>query len=98
MFANDVHKQAAKAALARLVVQGGDSRIVVLAVAEASVTLGLQLGDLSSYAALQKYADGVAAKGERVSNRKWSSYSQSVRIVVDQIARQGRLELQALSL
>lgn len=75
MLVNSTDKQAAKAALGLAVsTRGWNPEYAAAGVAAAAARLGLQLGDMGSFNALTRYAYGVAEKGERVSNRRWSEY------------------------
>lgn len=84
---NVVDKRVAKATLGLLVATRGLSPMwAAQGVEVAAAKLGLQLGDLSSLRALDAYANGVADKGEKVSNRKWAEYSQAVQKAAFQLA------------
>jgi hypothetical protein len=82
---NNVHKRAAKAAVARLVVHYGcDPGYAAWGVAGGVMEHGLQVGDLGSVSALTRYAAGVARQGEKVSNRQWDQYGE-IRALADKL-------------
>jgi hypothetical protein len=87
MLVNHTHKKAAKAALALTVAsRKWDTRWAAQGVAEAAASMGLQLGDMGSLNALTRYADGVAERGERASNRRWAQYPTEVQTLARKLA------------
>jgi len=97
MLVNSVHKQAAKAAIARMVVLDHcHPGLAGTAVASAASEMGLQLGDLGSAVALSQYAAGVAAKGEKACNRKWSRYPKHVRVLASKLRQHAAREINDL--
>ena len=78
---NNVHKQAVKASVARMVVKGHSPRYIALAVNDVVRQMALEVGDLQDVRSLQQYAEGVERNGERVSNRKWEHYPQNVQFL-----------------
>ena len=91
MLVDYSHKRAAKAAVALLVVHSeADPRLVGPAVGEAAANQGLQLGNLGSASELMRYACGVQANGEGVSNRKWGRYPTDVRRTAYALAQEAK--------
>ena len=99
MLTNDLHKQAAKAALARTIaIQGSNVGFAALVVCEAATSMGLQLGDLSTVEALSNYGWGVQAKGEKVANRGWANYPPAVaKLATDILETGSRIVMEALA-
>jgi len=87
VIVNTQDKQAVKAALGLLVgTRGHTPRAAAMIVQRGQEHLGLLPGDLSSIEAKTKYASGVYALGEKVSNRRWGTYTSEVNTLVAQIA------------
>ena len=83
---NGQHKQAAKAALARLMVHNGCTpRSAAHVVQVAQERFALQLGDLSRLSSKISYAQGVERCKEQVSNRKWGEFPYTVRTLAERI-------------
>ena len=87
MLVDMTHKTAAKAAIARLVAsRGRDPGMAAWGVQDAQEALNLKTGDTRTVWAKKRYALGVARNGERVSNRRWSEYTDEVRLLATVIA------------
>ena len=87
MLVNTIDKQAVKAALGLLVgTRGHTPRAAAMIVQRGQEHLALLPGNLSSIEAKTKYAGGVYALGEKVSNRRWGNYPSEVNTLVAQIA------------
>ena len=87
MLVNTSDKQAVKAALGLLVgTRGHTPRAAAMIVQRGQEHLGLLPGDLSTMDAKVKYAYGVHQRGEKVSNRRWGTYTSEVNTLVAQIA------------
>ena len=80
-YVNDSHKQAVKAAIARMAVKGHNPRYIALSVNDVVRQMGLEVGDLQDVRSLQQYAEGVVRNNERASNRKWSAYPREVQFL-----------------
>lgn len=91
---NDTDKQAAKAALARLVVHGRtEPTLAATAVRDVIVKQELQVGDLANN--LGAYAKGVQMNAEGYSNRKWAEYPGPVKKLAGQIVKAANNEIRA---
>lgn len=91
MLTLNSHKQAAKAAVARMAVHDDSSiALIAIGVQDAIVSMGLQVGDLISAEAIAAYAFGVQANGEKVSNRRWKQYPADVKKLAGQIVDHAR--------
>jgi hypothetical protein len=95
MLVNNVHKQAAKAAIARRVVAGDHPSLVSLGVSEAAFEMGLQLGNFDA-PSMERYARAVERNGEQVSNRRWASYPAEVASLSQKLERKMEQEINAL--
>jgi hypothetical protein len=90
---NNIHKKAAKAAAARMVVHGTHHSLVGWSLAGAIMEHGLQVGDLGTTGALTHYAAGVERQGEKASNRRWQEYGE-IRALADKLVKSANKEIE----
>lgn len=96
MLVNTTHKQALKATVALLAVRDEcNVTELALAVQDAVVEMGLQVGNMSRLGDISNYALAVRAQGEKASNRKWGEYPSEVKTLVGRLAAHARLQVVA---